>query len=284
MADTTLPAFQNLTDFQKTVVLNAFRTLRSTNYVASTKLCTRNSAGEACNVTIPLATLALNNPNFIYNPKSFAAGNMTFPRRGTLSIYQRGKLICMGMPDTAESLLRIYQCICLLNQMGVPCELDAFDVHNMVFCAFIHHHIDLERLFKDSAKSKAFAKYDDEIFPALTIQCKLIPGFTDDITVLIFGTSKANITGAKTEEIAERNWWKLLCEVLIHYIIVGAPQPMKSKKLKRQQQLKNVSCQSVYEQVAEWSDDDDQEKEGTTNDDHEKPNVEIRLTKQQKME
>jgi TATA-box binding protein (TBP) (component of TFIID and TFIIIB) len=260
-ADISLPAFKQLTDFQQSVVLIAFRTLRSTNYVASTKLCTRNSRGEACNVTIPLATLALKNPNFIYNPKSFAAGNMTFPRRGTLSVYQRGKLICMGMPDTAESLLRIYQCTCLLNQMGVPSELEAFDVHNMVFCAFLHHHIDLARMFRDSAKNKAFAKYDDEIFPALTIQCKLIPGFTDDITVLIFGTSKANITGAKTEEIAERTWWKLLCEVLVHYIIVGAPQPMKSKKLKRQQQLKAVSCQSTYEEVVEWNDDADDDDE-----------------------
>jgi TATA-box binding protein (TBP) (component of TFIID and TFIIIB) len=257
MADTSLDAFQHLTEFQKTVVLNAFRTLESTNYVASTKLCQRNRAGEACNVGIPLAKLALNNPNFIYNPKSFAAGNMTFPMRGTLSIYQRGKLICMGMPDTIESLKRSYQCICLLNTMGVPCELELFNVHNMVFCAFIHHHIDLALLFKDSAKRNAFAKYDDEIFPALTIQCRLIPGFSDDITVLIFGTSKANITGAKTEKIAQRTWWKLLCEVLVHYIIVGAPQPMKSKKLKRQQQLKNVSCQSTYEQVVEWNDDDD---------------------------
>lgn len=250
--------FLHLTELQKDIVRYSVKSMKLTNNVVSAKLGCRDSNDVMKPVQINLSRLARSHPNFMYNPHSFAAGNMRIAPRATESVYKRGKLICMGLPDTIECLNNVYTTIKILQTMKVPCELKEFAVHNFVFSAFMGYSIDLQRLFADSAKYNGFVTYDSAIFTAASIKCNRMPGYIGDITVLIFDTSKANITGGQNEYEALYCWRKLVTEVLIHYIILDIPAIKKGRGKKRQQPADTkLDLPTVVRETVHWKDDDE---------------------------
>ena len=253
--------YKVLTDEQERIVAKSNATVRSTNYVASATLCRRDADNRARSVRINLPELARNHFNFIYHPRTFAAANMRVLPRATMSVYESGTIIIMGMATQATCLNSVKQTVVILTKMGTPCELYNFKLHNLVFCAFLGYTMNLEMLWQDSVKNKGFVKYNAQVFPAASIKCNKLPGFDGDVTVLIFPSSKANITGAKNEMQAYETWDKLVRMVLIHYIVVGPNSRYKGTKRKRMRTNLEVEAVAIYEEVNKFNDGDGNENE-----------------------
>lgn len=153
--------------------------IRTVNVVASTKLDT----------TLDLDMLHRNLSQVQYEPDTFAG--LIYRRekpKATIIMFSTGKIVSTGTNSEGEAKRSIEATI---NEIGVE-EYPPICVENIVAVADLRKRIYLEGL----VQKRSFLDnviYDPEIFPALIYRHK-------GVTMLIFGTGKITVVGAKTEK------------------------------------------------------------------------------------
>lgn len=227
-------------DFDK-IYQSSASTLRSTNVVVASSLHIfhkeRNNPDDQMTCMsdvgprIRLNALARKYPGVLYHLPTFAAGNYRVigaDFKCAFSIYESGTIVCMGTRDEVKALLAVHTMIRLLNRMGVSCALNKWNIYNRVFSVHVKSYLDLSVLTKRWGEH---VKYNENIFPAATIECKKIAmPVTSHMTWEVFDSGKLNGTGADSaHEVREVFRW-LYYNIFIHIMIPKTGRKKTEKK------------------------------------------------------
>jgi TATA-box binding protein (TBP) (component of TFIID and TFIIIB) len=180
---------------------------------------------------IRLNALARKYPGVLYHLPTFAAGNYRIignDLKCAFSIYESGTIVCMGTRDEVKALLAVHIMIRLLNKMGVSCALNKWNIYNRVFSVHVKSYLDLSLLTKRWGEH---VKYNENIFPAATIECRKIEmPVKSHMTWEVFDSGKLNGTGADSaHEVREVFRW-LYYNIFIHIMIPKTGRKKTDKK------------------------------------------------------
>jgi len=132
-------------------------------------------------------------PNIEYHPEQFPGlvYRLTKPKTATL-IFNTGKMVCTGAKSVKDSAKAVHKIVKNLNESGIKIAgKPEITIQNIVASGDIGVNIDLEKailILEDSM-------YEPEQFPGLIYRMK-----DPKTVVLIFGSGKIVITGAKLEK------------------------------------------------------------------------------------
>ena len=132
-------------------------------------------------------------PDIEYHPEQFPGlvYRLKKPKTATL-IFNTGKMVCTGGKSVKESTRAVHRIVKNLNEAGIKITgKPEITIQNIVASGDIGVHIDLERAILILENSM----YEPEQFPGLIYRMR-----DPKTVVLIFGSGKIVITGAKLEE------------------------------------------------------------------------------------
>lgn len=229
-------------------------TLRSTNVVVASSLHIIHKVrpnpddqmtciGEAGLARIKLNALARRYPGILYHLPTFAAGNFRLIGADytcAFSIYESGTIVCMGTRNEIVALQAVHTMIRLLNKMGVCCSLNKWNIYNRVFSVHVKSYLNLGLL---TQRWGEHVKYNENIFPAATIECsKLVMPVKSHMTWEVFDSGKLNGTGAESEVEVKAVFRWLYYNIFIHIMI----SKTGLKKTEKKRITKNTNLNMRY--------------------------------------
>ncbi len=132
-------------------------------------------------------------PDIEYHPEQFPGlvYRLKKPKTATL-IFNTGKMVCTGGKSVKESTRAVHKIVKNLNEAGITIAAKPeITIQNIVASGDIGVNIDLEKAILILENSM----YEPEQFPGLIYRLR-----KPKTVVLIFGSGKIVITGAKLEE------------------------------------------------------------------------------------
>jgi len=162
----------------------------------TTKVTTRIEnivASVVLNQRLDLAEIAFTIPIVQYDPGDFPGlvYRLKKPKTATL-IFHTGKMVCTGAKCEKDVKRAVRKIVKSLNKAGIRMRgRPAITIQNVVACGDLGLPIDLERAVMTLENSI----YEPEQFPGLVYRMK-----DPKTVVLIFGSGKIVITGAKCED------------------------------------------------------------------------------------
>ncbi|MFQ5832003.1 MAG: TATA-box-binding protein [Candidatus Thorarchaeota archaeon] len=150
-------------------------------------------ASVILNQRLDLDEIAFTIPNVEYDPGGFPGlvYRLRKPKTATL-IFSTGKMVCTGTKSEKEVKRAVRKIVKSLNKAGIRMRgRPAITIQNVVACGSLGVPVDLERAVMTLENSM----YEPEQFPGLVYRLK-----DPKAVVLIFGSGKIVIVGAKCEE------------------------------------------------------------------------------------
>jgi len=142
---------------------------------------------------IDLDAIVATIPNIEYHPEQFPGlvYRLKKPKTATL-IFNTGKMVCTGSKCVKDTKRAVHKIVKNLNESGIKITgRPEVTVQNIVASGDIGMHIDLERAITILENSM----YEPEQFPGLIYRMQ-----DPKTVILVFGSGKIVITGAKLEE------------------------------------------------------------------------------------
>ncbi len=150
-------------------------------------------ASVVLNQRLELDEIAARIPSVQYDPGEFPGlvYRLEKPKTATL-IFHTGKMVCTGAKCEKDVKRAVSKIVKSLNKAGIRIRgRPAITIQNVVACGSLGVPVDLERAVMTLENSI----YEPEQFPGLVYRMK-----DPKTVVLIFGSGKIVITGAKHEE------------------------------------------------------------------------------------
>jgi transcription initiation factor TFIID TATA-box-binding protein len=132
-------------------------------------------------------------PDIEYHPEQFPGlvYRLKKPKTATL-IFRTGKMVCTGGKSVKDAKRAVHKIVKNLNEAGIKITgKPEITIQNIVASGDIGMHIDLERAIATLEN----CMYEPEQFPGLIYRLR-----DPKTVVLVFGSGKIVITGAKLEE------------------------------------------------------------------------------------
>ena len=164
-------------------------------------------ASVMLNQSFDLDEIAAAMPNVEFDPDTFPGlvYRLKKPKTATL-IFTTGKMVCTGAKSVKESRRAVHKIVKNLNKAGIRITgTPEITIQNIVASGGLGFHVDLERLFMTLEN----CIYEPEQFPGLIYRMK-----DPKTVILVFGSGKIVITGAKLEEQIPEAAMKLMNRVL----------------------------------------------------------------------
>lgn len=142
--------------------------------------------------TLDLDEIAATMPDIEYDPTQFPGlvYRLKKPKTATL-IFTTGKMVCTGGKSASESRRAVKKIVKGLNQAGITVSKPEITIQNIVASGDLGARVNLEL----TAMTLENSLYEPEQFPGLIHRMK-----DPKTVILIFGSGKIVITGAKFEE------------------------------------------------------------------------------------
>ena len=146
-------------------------------------------------------------PNVEFDPEQFPGlvYRLKKPKTATL-VFSTGKMVCTGAKSEKEARRAVHKIVKLVNEAGISMSRKPLiTVQNIVASANLSAKLNLEL----AAMKLENSLYEPEQFPGLIYRMK-----NPKVVILLFGSGKLVITGAKFEpeiqEAAEKAFDRLL--------------------------------------------------------------------------
>eukprot|EP00051_Salpingoeca_urceolata_P032751 m.17185 g.17185 ORF g.17185 m.17185 type:complete len:269 (-) comp5411_c0_seq1:79-885(-) len=141
-----------------------------------------------------LQQIAMRARNSEYNPRRFSAVIIRIKDpKSTALVFASGKMVIMGSKSEPEAEQASKKFEKIVRKTGFSSvSMRDFKIHNVVGCADVKFHINLEDLHMEHG---AYSKYEPEMFPGLTYKMRI-----PDVVLLIFSSGKVVLTKAKKRE------------------------------------------------------------------------------------
>ncbi len=150
-------------------------------------------ASVVFNQSFDLNEIAATMPNVEFDPEQFPGlvYRIKKPKTATL-VFTTGKMVCTGAKSAKESIRAVHKIVRNLNDAGIRVnKKPIITVQNIVASASLGADVNLEL----AAMKLENTLYEPEQFPGLIYRMR-----DPKVVVLIFGSGKLVITGAKFEE------------------------------------------------------------------------------------
>lgn len=164
-------------------------------------------ASVILNQRVDLDEIAATMPNVEFDPERFPGlvYRLKKPKTATL-IFSTGKMVCTGAKSVKESRRTVHEIVKRLNKAGIRITgRPEITIQNIVASGDLGFPVDLERL----AMTLENSIYEPEQFPGLIHRMR-----KPKTVLLIFGSGKIVITGAKLEEHIPEAAMKVMNRVL----------------------------------------------------------------------
>ncbi|MBY8998350.1 MAG: TATA-box-binding protein [Candidatus Thorarchaeota archaeon] len=164
-------------------------------------------ASVVLNQRFDLVEIAATMPNVEFDPETFPGlvYRLKKPKTATL-IFTTGKMVCTGAKSVKESRRAVHKIVKNLNKAGIRITgTPEITIQNIVASGGLGFPVDLERLVMTLEN----CIYEPEQFPGLIHRMK-----DPKTVILVFGSGKIVITGAKLEEQIPEAAMKLMNRVL----------------------------------------------------------------------
>jgi transcription initiation factor TFIID TATA-box-binding protein len=164
-------------------------------------------ASVVFNQSFDLDEIAATMPDVEFDPERFPGlvYRLKFPKTATL-VFNTGKMVCTGAKSEKEAKRAVHKIVKLVNEAGINMSRKPIiTVQNMVASANLCAELNLEL----AAMRLENTLYEPEQFPGLIYRMR-----DPRVVILLFGSGKLVITGAKFEsqiqEAAEKVFDRLL--------------------------------------------------------------------------
>jgi transcription initiation factor TFIID TATA-box-binding protein len=164
-------------------------------------------ASVVTNSTLDLDEIAATMPNVEFDPEQFPGlvYRLKKPKTATL-IFNTGKMVCTGAKSEKDAKRAVHKIVKTLRESGIKIPgRPAITVQNIVASASLGAELNLEL----AAVTLENSMYEPEQFPGLIYRMR-----DPKVVILLFGSGKIVITGAKFEhqvpEAAEKALNRLL--------------------------------------------------------------------------
>lgn len=150
-------------------------------------------ASVTLNQRIDLEKVLRSFPNVEYDPKQFPGlvYRLKKPKTATL-IFNSGKMVCTGSKSEKEAVEAIHKIVEHLKKADIEIIGEPIiQVQNIVASASLGGELNLE----EAAVNLQDVMYEPEQFPGLIYRMK-----NPKVVILLFGSGRIVITGAKSEE------------------------------------------------------------------------------------
>ena len=142
---------------------------------------------------LDLDEIAATMPNVEFDPEQFPGlvYRLKKPKTATL-IFNTGKMVCTGAKSAKESKRAVHKIVKYLKEAGIEITgKPVITVQNIVASGNLHVALNLEK----ASLTLENSLYEPEQFPGLIHRMR-----EPKTVILLFGSGKIVITGAKTEE------------------------------------------------------------------------------------
>jgi transcription initiation factor TFIID TATA-box-binding protein len=164
-------------------------------------------ASVVFNQSFDLDEIAATMPNVEFDPERFPGlvYRLKSPKTATL-VFNTGKMVCTGAKSEKEARRAVHKIVKLVNEAGIKMSRKPIiTVQNIVASANLGAELNLEL----AAMKLENTLYEPEQFPGLIYRMR-----DPKVVILLFGSGKLVITGAKFEpqiqEAAEKAFERLL--------------------------------------------------------------------------
>jgi transcription initiation factor TFIID TATA-box-binding protein len=113
-------------------------------------------------------------------------------------VFATGKIVVAGARSVADARLAAMKYARLLQKLGFPARFVGFRVRNLVARCAVAFKIRLEEFAEEQ---RPLSHYEPELFPAVFLDLR-----KPKTMVLVFGSGRVVITGARSDEDAKSAW------------------------------------------------------------------------------
>jgi TATA-box binding protein (TBP) (component of TFIID and TFIIIB) len=173
----------------------------------------RKPAGLKCEVTNRVAVCRVGNSidwvnialahNLHFDPSKFPSVRAPFRNPTfTTQIFQKGKLVMVGVKNEWEALTCFYEYLRTVNSaLGTNLVLEDFQFHNEVYRVDLGRAIHLEKFHEKYAHE---IDGDVQVYHGLSWKIETVEKHGQAITIVVYAGGKLVMCGAKTKEQRER--------------------------------------------------------------------------------